>query len=159
MLARKQLTYEDAMAMRVLPHVVAVDASQQYRSPTGHLGSFSVKYGSHKVQNTMLEGDSEQQPMVYDLNLTQGRFFTNQEEQRRANVVVLGHDTAEELFGNEDRRRQRSPDRRGHLYRGGRARKQKQVFGGGKNPEDNSAHFPPSPSTSSTPRSSITGSA
>ncbi len=30
MLARKQLTYEDGQAMKVLPHVVAVDASQQY---------------------------------------------------------------------------------------------------------------------------------
>ena len=56
MLARKQLTYEDAVAMKVLPHVVAVDAAQQYRSPTGRQGSFSVKYGSHKVQNTMLAG-------------------------------------------------------------------------------------------------------
>src|SRR6202451_2425944 len=46
MLARKQLTYEDAEAMRVLPHVTAVDASQQYRTPTGSQGSFSVKYGS-----------------------------------------------------------------------------------------------------------------
>src|ERR1700742_718091 len=35
MLARKQLTYEDGEAMKVLPHVVAVDASQQYRGPQG----------------------------------------------------------------------------------------------------------------------------
>src|SRR6201990_3527554 len=50
MLARKQLTYDDGEAIKVLPHVVAVDASQQYRSPQGAQGSFSVKYGSHKVQ-------------------------------------------------------------------------------------------------------------
>src|ERR1700742_5341738 len=54
MLARKQLTYDDGEAMKVLPHVVAVDASQQYRSPTGTLGSFAVKYGKHKVMNTVL---------------------------------------------------------------------------------------------------------
>src|ERR1700678_2432247 len=101
MLARKQLTYDDAKAMRVLPHVVAVDAHQEYRSLTGQLGSFSVKYGTHKVQNTVLEGESEDQPNVYDLDFTQGRFFTSQEAQRGANVVVLGSDAAEELFGNE----------------------------------------------------------
>src|SRR6202023_519908 len=67
MLARRQLTYEDAVALRYLPHVLAVDPSQQYRSPTGHLGSFSLKYKGRKVTNTILEGDSEQQPLVYDV--------------------------------------------------------------------------------------------
>jgi putative ABC transport system permease protein len=101
MLARKQLTYEDAEAMKVLPHVVAVDASQQYRSPSGSQGSFSVKYGSHKIQNTTLNGESVDQPNVYDIDLAQGRFFSSQEAQRAANVVVLGSDTAQELFGND----------------------------------------------------------
>src|SRR6202167_5181508 len=78
MLARKQLTYEDGEAMKVLAHVVAVDASQQYRSPQGAQGSFSVKYGSHKVQNTTLNGESEDEPIVYDLTFTQGRYYTQQ---------------------------------------------------------------------------------
>src|SRR3984893_755195 len=75
MLARKQLTYDDGEAMKVLPHVIAVDASQQYRSPQGAQGSFSVKYGSHKVQNTVLQGEGEDEPEVYDLDLIQGRYF------------------------------------------------------------------------------------
>ena len=105
------MTYEDAQAMKVLPHVLAVDAPLEYRTPTGQQGSFSVKYGTHKVQNTTLEGESEDQPNVYDLDFAQGRFFTSQEAQRGANVVVLGSDTAEELFGNEPCRRQGGPDR------------------------------------------------
>ena len=142
MLNRKQLTYEDAIALRELPHVVAVDPSQQYRSPTGHLGSFSIKYKGRKLSNTMLEGDSEQQPMVYDINLDEGRFFTNEEEQRRANVVVLGHDAAEELFGHENAVG-KEVDIEGDIFTVvGVLAKQKQVFGGGKNPNDNSAHFP-----------------
>ena len=142
MLARKQLTYEDAEAMRVLPHVTAVDASQQYRSPTGSQGSFSVKYGSHKVQNTTLNGDSEDQPNVYDIDLAQGRFFTHQEAVRGASVVVLGSDTAQELFGN-DPAVGKEVQIEGDLFTvvGGLA-PQKQVFGGGKNPNDNAAHFP-----------------
>ena len=87
MLARKQLTYDDGEAMKVLPHVIAVDASQQYRSPSGTQGSFSVKYGSHKVQNTTLQGESQDEPEVYDLDLIQGRYFTPQErsEETRLN--------------------------------------------------------------------------
>src|ERR1700760_41431 len=142
MLARRQLTYEDAIALRDLPHVLAVDPSQQYRSPTGRLGSFSVKYKGHKLSNTMLEGDSEQQPLVYDIDLEQGRYFTDEEEQRRANVVVLGHDAAEELFGNESAVG-KEVDIEGDIFTVvGVYAKQKQVFGGGKNPDDNSAHFP-----------------
>jgi putative ABC transport system permease protein len=142
MLNRKQLTYEDAVALRQLPHVLAVDASQQYRAPTGQLGSFSVKYKSRKVSNTMLQGESEQNPLVYDLNLQEGRFFTAEEEQRRANVVVLGHDTAEELFGDESAIG-KDVDIEGDIFTVvGVFAKQKQVFGGGKNPADNSAHFP-----------------
>jgi putative ABC transport system permease protein len=142
MLNRKQLTYEDAIALRDLPHVIAVDPSQQYRSPTGHLGSFSVNYKGHKLSNTMLEGDSEQQPMVYDINLDEGRFFTAEEEERRANVVVLGHDAAQELFGQESALGKEVQIEGDVFTVIGVLAKQKQVFGGGKNPNDNSAHFP-----------------
>jgi putative ABC transport system permease protein len=142
MLARKQLTYDDGEAMKVLPHVIAVDASQQYRSPTGQQGSFSVKYGSHKVKNTVLQGESEDQPNVYELDLTQGRYFTAQEAERGANVVVLGSDAAEELFGN-DSAVGKEVQISGDVFTVvGVFAPQKQIFGGGKNPEDNSAHFP-----------------
>jgi putative ABC transport system permease protein len=142
MLGRRQLTYEDAIALRDLPHVLAVDPSQQYRSPTGRLGSFALKYKGRKVQNTILEGDSEQQPLVYDIELDQGRFFTNEEEQRRANVVVLGHDASEQLF-DQEQPVGKEIEIEGDVFTiVGVLAKQKQVFGGGKNPNDNSAHFP-----------------
>jgi putative ABC transport system permease protein len=142
MLARKQLTYEDGEAMKALPHVVAVDPSQQYRSPEGAQGSFSVKYGSHKVQNTTLQGRGIDEPLVYDLPIAQGRYFTQQESQRAANVVVLGSDTAQELFGN-DPAVGKEVEISGDLFTVvGVFAPQKQVFGGGKNPNDNSAHFP-----------------
>jgi putative ABC transport system permease protein len=142
MLARRQLTYDDGEAMKVLPHVVAVDASQQYRSPAGKQGMFSVKYGSHKVQNTTLQGEGRDEPDVYDLNIAQGRYFTDQEAQRAANVVVLGSDTAEELFGN-DPAVGKEVEIEGDVFTVvGVFAPQKQPFGGGKNPQDNSAHFP-----------------
>jgi putative ABC transport system permease protein len=142
MLARKQLTYDDGEAMKLLPHVVAVDASQQYRSPSGAQGSFSVKYGKNKVQNTTLQGEGEDEPNVYDLDLSAGRYFSPQEARRGANVVVLGSDTAKELFGNEPAvGKEVTID--GDLFTVvGVFAPMKQVFGGGKNPNDNSAHFP-----------------
>jgi putative ABC transport system permease protein len=33
-----------------------------------------------------------------DIELIEGRMWTDAEEERRANVVVLGHDAAEDLF-------------------------------------------------------------
>jgi putative ABC transport system permease protein len=143
MLTRKKLTYDDAIAMRSLPHVVAVDPGQRYTNPIAYnLGSVGVKYGKNKIQNTLLEGDTSALKQVNDLTLTNGRMWTDEEESRRANVVVLGYDAREKLFGNED------PVGKEVQIEGdvftviGAFDKQKQAFGSGKNPEDNSAVFP-----------------
>ena len=131
-----------AEAMKALPHVLAVDAAQWYSSPSGGQGSFSVKYGSHKVQNTTLHGETEDFPNVNDIDFAQGRFFSPQEAQRSANVVVLGSDTAQELFGY-DPAVGKEVQIDGDLFTVvGVLAPQKQVFGGGKNPNDNAAHFP-----------------
>jgi putative ABC transport system permease protein len=56
--------------------------------------------------------------------------------------VVLGSDTAQELFGN-DPAVGKEVDIDGDIFNVvGVFAPQKQVFGGGKNPNDNSAHFP-----------------
>ena len=51
-LNRKQLTYEDGIAMRGLPYVVAVDPGITYQNFQTGLGSVSIKAGTHKIQNT-----------------------------------------------------------------------------------------------------------
>ena len=57
-------------------------------------------------------------------------------------MVVLGSDTAQELFGN-DPAVGKEVQIDGDLFTVvGVLAPQKQVFGGGKNPNDNSAHFP-----------------
>jgi putative ABC transport system permease protein len=142
MLSRKQLSYGDGVALMQLPHVVGADPSQQYRTPSGSIGNYAVKYNGHKIENTILEGDSEYAPIVNQRELELGRYFTQQEEERHSNVVVLGHDTAEELFGS-DSPIGKQVDIEGMYFTViGVVAPQKQVFGGGKNPDDNSALFP-----------------
>jgi len=142
MLARKRLTFEDAIAMRSLPHVVAADASLRHVNKIFQVGIIGVKFGNRKAQGTMEEGSSPAARDIYDIPLIQGRLFTDDEDQNRANVVILGHDTAEKLFGNESATG-KEVNIEGDLFTVvGVWDKRKQIFGGGDNPEDNKASFP-----------------
>jgi putative ABC transport system permease protein len=101
-LNRKKLTYEDGVAMRDLPHMVAVDPELTYQNFQTGLGSVSLKAGTHKIENTILSGTTEAFPEVQEVDLQEGRMWTGSEEARRANVVILGHDAAADLFPGED---------------------------------------------------------
>ncbi len=142
MLTRKQLTYDDAMAMKELPHVLAVTPGLQYRDNSGVQGTVAVKYGTKKFEGTVLEGDTASVKDVYELDLKDGRFFTDSDVERAANVVVLGTDTADALFGTMN------PVGEDVTIAGmvftvvGVMDKRPMAFGGGKNPEDNKAYFP-----------------
>jgi putative ABC transport system permease protein len=142
MLSRKQLTYDDAMAMKDLPHVVAVTPGLQYRDKSGREGTVAVKYGTKKLEGTTLEGDTASVKDVYDLDVKDGRFFSDGDVERSANVVVIGNDTADELFGTSSALG-KDVTIAGMVFTVvGVMDKQKQAFGGGKNPDDNKAFFP-----------------
>jgi putative ABC transport system permease protein len=142
MLTRKQLTMDDAVAIAQLPHVAAVSPSLRYQNFQFNAGSVTAKYGIHKVESVSLEGDTTSSKDVYDWDVHEGRYFTDQDQERTADVTVLGHDTAADLFGSE------SPIGKEIQIEGltftvvGTLEKQKAAFGGGKNPEDNFAYFP-----------------
>ena len=145
MLTRKQMTYDDAVAMRSLPHVVAVSPSVRYAQQTnfGAIGSTAIKAaGGKSMQGTTLEGDTPALQDAMDLNVETGRFFNEQDLERTANVVVLGHDTADELFGAENALGREVVIGGITLNVVGVIAKKKTAFGGGKNPEDNFAYLP-----------------
>ena len=142
MLARKQFTLDDAQAVETLPHVVAVNAARRFANWQLGVGYVAVQYKDKKIQNTLLIGCSPAFAIVDDIKFLEGRPFTEDEEFRRADVTVLGRDTAEKLFGTED------PIGKDVVIGGdvftviGVLDRYKKLFGGGSNPEDNKAVFP-----------------
>ncbi len=139
---RKELTFEDAQAMRDLPHVKAVTAGVKYFEPQFGTGTFVVKYGDRKAKQTILEGDTAAVKDVFDLNMKAGRWFSEIDDDRRAAVIILGADTSDELFGGADPVG-KEINIEGQLFQViGEVEKVKSAFGGGKNPEDNKVYFP-----------------
>ncbi|MBV8892051.1 MAG: ABC transporter permease, partial [Acidobacteria bacterium] len=139
---RRELTFEDSQAMKLLPHVKAVTAGVRYFRPEFGVGTYAVKYEGRKAKNTILEGDTANVKDVYDISLEAGRWFSEIDEQRRAPVIILGYDTADELFPNENALG-KEINIEGQLFQViGISDQRKSVFNSGKNPEDNIIYFP-----------------
>src|SRR6185437_14957005 len=98
MRTRKELTFEDAEAMKVLPHIKAVTAGVRYFMPEFGAGTYEVKYQGRKAKNVILEGDTAAVKDVYDLQMQSGRWFSEVDDARHAPVIVLGSHTADTLF-------------------------------------------------------------
>jgi putative ABC transport system permease protein len=144
MLTRKQLTYDDALAMKALPHVVAVSPALQYtdNNSPGRAGVTAIRGNGKEMQNTILTGVVPDQEQVNGLDLLDGRFFNDTDEARAARVAVLGYDTAAQLFPGQSATG-KDIEAAGMLFTVvGVLDKQKQAFGGGANPQDNQAFFP-----------------
>ena len=142
MLARKKLTLDDVMALRTLPHVVAADGGYQHVKAEFRVGDVSVKYNGKKVAGTILQGSTAEVSMVTDLNFIEGRMYTDDEDKRASHICILGHDTWEELFGDQPAVGKEVAIESGLYTVVGVLDKQKQPFGGGKNRMDNMVYFP-----------------
>jgi putative ABC transport system permease protein len=142
MRTRKQLTLDDCLAMKDLPHAKAVTTGLRFQRPEFGAGTYVVKYGDRRAKNTMLEGDTGEWPKVFDLGVTEGRWWNESDDERHASVIVLGSDTAEELFPNGGAL-EKEINIDGQLFTViGVAEKRKSAFAGGNNPEDNIVLFP-----------------
>ncbi len=142
MLARKKLTYEDVLALRQLPHVVAADGAHQHVKPQFRVGDVSVKYNGSKVAGSILQGSTTQVGQVTDLTFLEGRLWTDEEDKRGAHVCVIGHDTWDQLFNGQDAVGKEVNIETGLYTVIGVLDKRKQPFGGGKNQQDNMVYFP-----------------
>ena len=92
---RHAFTMDDADAL--LAGCPAVKAISPFKFPWDDL---RLQYRGKKTKITFVYGTNQNYLMTHGYDLAQGRFFTEEEVDRRANVVVLGKDTREALFGD-----------------------------------------------------------
>jgi putative ABC transport system permease protein len=105
-------------------------------------GTYVVKYGNRRAKNTILEGDTSTVKDVYDFNLSAGRWFSEVDDEHHSPVIVLGAETANALFANENAVGAEI-DIEGRAFTVvGVAAPMKTVFSGGSNPDDNRVFFP-----------------
>jgi putative ABC transport system permease protein len=144
MLTRKQLTFGDSQAIATLPHVVAVAPILQFVDHTdpNQMGITAIRANGRSIQRTQLEGDTPEAEQVNNMTMLTGRFFNGGDLERAAKVVVLGRDTADELFGLNDAVGKEVVVGGMTFIVTGVVDKRRTAFGGGKNPEDNKAYFP-----------------
>jgi putative ABC transport system permease protein len=94
---RKAFTMDDARA--ILEHSPSVKAVSPWKFPYDDM---RLSARDKKTKITFIYGTNQDHLITHGYDLSKGRFFTEQEVERRANVVVIGQDTREALFGNLD---------------------------------------------------------
>jgi len=139
---RRELTLEDAMAVRDLPHVKAATPTLQYVQQDFGAGTYVVKYGDRRSKNTILEGDLAAVKDVYDFQMAAGRWFSELDDEHHTPVIVLGRETADELFPNENPLGKEINIEGECFMVVGVMVPVKDVLAGGKNPNDNKVVFP-----------------
>lgn len=86
------LVYDDAAAIETgVTGVTAVVVEQN--------SSETIKYGDVTLEDVEILGTTVGFPSVRDMDVADGRYFNDQEIERKSKVVVLGYSLAEELFG------------------------------------------------------------
>ncbi len=88
------LSVKDGEAIRALPNVEAVYA--------GTIGQERATYGSLGKRIFLFGTGADVALVDTNAQLTSGRFFTQEEDNNLARVVVLGSETKETFFGNNE---------------------------------------------------------
>jgi putative ABC transport system permease protein len=89
------LVYDDAPAILENINGVTAVVVEQNSSET-------VKAGDVTVEDIELLGTTSGFPSVRDMTLAEGRYFNDNEIERKSKVAILGSSLAQELFGDSD---------------------------------------------------------
>ena len=87
------LVYDDAAAIQDGVSGVKAVVVEQNSSET-------VKAGDVTLEDVEILGTTTGFPSVRDMDIAEGRYFTDQEIERKTKVAILGYDVAQELFGD-----------------------------------------------------------
>ena len=140
---RKRLTLEDAQAIAQLPVVKAVAPILRYFAISSNSNAFTVRYRDRTAKNTIIEGVTPEQETVMNLQVSTGRWINDSDDRHSAQVVVLGHDTAETIFPANVDPVGKEVQIEGNVFRViGVMEKRKDALLPGNNPNDNTAAMP-----------------
>jgi len=92
-MATASLTMDDAEAIRDIRSVIAVNPTNE---------SFVKLIAGNESVSVVIEGTTPEFQQLYDFEIASGRYISEVDIARRAMVVVLGSETAEDLFGSDD---------------------------------------------------------
>ncbi len=99
---RKSLTWDDAMAVQELSAVknVAVEVlpriGEGFQMPTR-----IARYKNHELADNIFRGTTASFADVESSRMKEGRYFTEEEDMHRLDVVALGYDAEHTLFPDE----------------------------------------------------------
>src|SRR5205814_582565 len=97
-LRRKELTMEDAAALREIPEMRAVSPQRYLWNNT----DYHLKFRDAEARSPRVFGVMEEYPIATNRLISVGRFLTPTEVAHAADVIVIGEDIREKLFPRED---------------------------------------------------------
>ena len=96
--ARKQFTYEVAAALREECKACALVSGLLWPNH----GPIVTKYKGNAIYQTQLRGVEQTYEKTGQIDMKEGRFFTEFEDRHRSEVAVIGADVQKGLFGEEN---------------------------------------------------------
>src|SRR5262245_49618660 len=90
---RKPISYDDAMAIK--DQCPAVEYVAPFLSPDDVL---KVRYQENELYITQVQGTTADCERLSSMHIAEGRFFSETENQHRADVCVIGADIADKFF-------------------------------------------------------------
>jgi len=99
---RKSLTFEDGMAIKEdLPAIKNVTVEALFHIGEGQQPVRTARNKNHELSSIIFRGVTASYSEVVNGHMKEGRFFTDQEDLHREDVVALGFDAEKSLFPDE----------------------------------------------------------